>query len=210
MDAGQASWPAVQVEREVVERFVARHALDDAPGPHDADLFLACACAAGVTSALAVFEHELLAQVGFISRISAAAPFVEEVQQQLRERLLVGEAKIGEYAGRGPLGGWLRVAATRLALDLAARRREEPAPRDGLLERLADAGDPEIELLRRRYVGELEVAIRAAVEELTTRERTLLRLQFADGLGIERIRYHLQCPPRDLRALDRRRPSAPG
>jgi RNA polymerase sigma-70 factor (ECF subfamily) len=48
----------------------------------------------------------------------ASATFVDDVRQALRVRLLVeagGRARLADYAGRGPLRGWIGVAAARVA-----------------------------------------------------------------------------------------------
>ncbi|MBZ0236411.1 MAG: helix-turn-helix domain-containing protein, partial [Deltaproteobacteria bacterium] len=49
------------------------------------------------------------------------------------------------------------------------------------------AHDPELALLKARYAGELEAALRRAGEALTERERALLRLAFVDGLNVDQV-----------------------
>jgi hypothetical protein len=42
----------------------------------------------------------------------------DELRQTLRVRLLAGPSpKIASYKGSGPLSGWVRVVATRIALE---------------------------------------------------------------------------------------------
>jgi RNA polymerase sigma-70 factor (ECF subfamily) len=162
---------------------------------HAADLQLAAACAKGDAAALAAFEREHLSQVGaFIARIDADAAFAEEVRQRLREKLLVAEPgqrpRIADYAGQGPLGGWVRVAAVRMALDLRKARRSESevgATTDAAAHAVAAGADPELEIVRKRHGAEVEAAIREALAALTSRQRQLLRLAIVEGVGIDRL-----------------------
>ncbi|MFO0636492.1 MAG: hypothetical protein U0168_26990 [Nannocystaceae bacterium] len=57
---------------------------------------------------------------------------------------------------------------------------------DGELERAAE-GDAALDVVRARYREPFVAALRAAVAGLDARGRTLLRLHYVDGLGIDRI-----------------------
>jgi RNA polymerase sigma-70 factor (ECF subfamily) len=94
--------------------------------------------------------------------------------------------RIAGYSGRGPLGAWVRVAALRTAIDLV-RRREPTVDAQAVARAPAPDVDPEAALLRARYQGEYETALRAALAMLTARDRSLLRMYFVDGLTVERI-----------------------
>src|SRR5258708_5741051 len=133
-------WPDIALEPEILGAELATRVGSEADPAaalaalHGEDLYLACACARGVPAALAVFERQLMVLVpDFVARIDGVRPFVDEIQQQLRERLLVGaptqSARIARYTGRGALGGWLRVAAVRTAIDML-RARGGPLPYD--------------------------------------------------------------------------------
>src|SRR6185503_13025530 len=115
------------------------------------------------------------------------------LMQDLRARLLLPRGQrppeLLDYAGRGPLGGWLRVVAVREARRaLAARRHDVQAPSDGLLDRLVQrtcetlVGDA-----RARQRDALVAALRAAMGELATRERNLLRHQIVDELSVREV-----------------------
>jgi RNA polymerase sigma-70 factor (ECF subfamily) len=153
------------------------------------DLFLALACADGDPAALAFFEREILAHVGeYVSRVAGAARVLDELRQRLRVHLLVGgerPPRILEYSGRGALGGWVRVAAVRQALNLLQRGDNPRAFDDGAL--VADAASPEVQVLKARYRGEFESAVETALAALGTRDHNLLRLCFVEGLGVEQI-----------------------
>ena len=192
--AGRAAWPGVEVARERLAAFVASRASDGGSGRaedverlHAADLYLACACAAGDPAALAAFERAYLAKVGDLLRGVRPSPeLVDEVRQHLRERLFLGERpRIEDYSGRGSLVSWLRVAALRAASNL---RRSEDA-RDRVEAHAPAPGgvplDPELALVRSRHSHEFEQALRDAFGSLDERERNLLRLHFLDGLGID-------------------------
>ena len=155
---------------------------------HVADLYLACACAHGVPDALAVLEREHLARVReFAASVDASPAFVQELTQQLRARLLVAApdrpARIATYAGRGSLGGWIRVAAVRLARDIA--RGDRDAARPVAVD--AAAVDPELGYLKRAYGEAVSRAVQDALAALDEQSRTLLKLHYIDGVSIEKV-----------------------
>lgn len=193
-----ACWPGVAVPQA---RFVAHLAQllgDDAEQAgelHLQDLYLAMACAAGDAAALKAFEAAVMGQtLGAIRSLDSQAAFVDEVQQRVRTRLLVGEdgkpPRIAEYRGRGPLAAWVTVTAVRTGLTLM--REGKRANRFGD-ERWAEAivlpqtGDPELDHLKARYRVELGEALAAACATLQDRERAVLRMYFIDGLNIDKI-----------------------
>jgi RNA polymerase sigma-70 factor (ECF subfamily) len=195
LDKGQAAWPGVVVSTEALAESLARLQQHDGRNAEDrlahaADLYLACACAARDPHALRAFESHFLARVdAFVARINPASEFAAEVRQHLRTRLLVGEGsalpRIAGYSGQGPLGAWVRMAATRAALNL---HRASGVQLDA--NRVPDLGErvpPEVRLLRQRYAGEYKAALRQAWAALTVRERSILRLHFADGSSAEEV-----------------------
>ena len=193
--AGRAAWPEIDLARERFAAYLGGLGRDGPPdeerGP---ELYLVCACLAGDGQALAAFDRRYLAQLaGFLHRIDASAPFVEEVRQILRVRLLVDDGerapRLADYTGRGALASWLRVVAIRAALDLKRARIDRPCD-DAEIEALAGAParqDPEMDYIRTRYAAEFRAAIGTAMTELEPRERTLLRLGLVDGLTADQI-----------------------
>src|SRR5688572_9326294 len=86
---------------------------------HMSDLRLAWAAGRGQPAALRAFERLVAPDVEAAARRVNAA--LDDVAQALRVRLLVaenGRTRIDEYLGRGPLRGWVGVAALRVALNL--------------------------------------------------------------------------------------------
>ena len=163
------------------------------PGLHVEDVWLACACAQGDRHAHQALDVRLRAAVpSAAARMRASNAFIEEVQQRLRQKLLVGgpdgQPKIAAYLGRGPLSSWLRAAALREALNLLDGERDESPLEGAALARLPSGGvDPELDLVRRRYAPEFKSALDVALRGLPPRERNLLRLYFVQGLTVEAI-----------------------
>lgn len=156
---------------------------------HAGDLWLACACAAGVPAALAALEREHLVRIReFAASVDASPGFVAELTQQLRARILVRDgdrpARIATYSGRGSLGAWIRVSAVRLAHDLARSERDAARPRDDLE---PAAVDPELGYLKRLYGDAVSRAVADALAALPADARTLLRLHYVDGLSIDQV-----------------------
>src|SRR5262249_22461852 len=155
---GRAAWPGVELAFDV---FAARLA---AVGRGNVvDLYLACACTEGDPAALAEFDRMFLGCVrDAVARIDRSHDFVTEVQQILRERLLVGpNAKIRDYRGGGALASWVRTAAVRTALNLRRRTNRETKQEPSF--EPFEVLDPEIALLRQRYMPEIDAALRRAI-----------------------------------------------
>jgi RNA polymerase sigma-70 factor (ECF subfamily) len=193
-EAARAAWPGVEVPEPL---FVA-HVRDRLDGDaheaiHAIDLYLACGCVHGCAGAIETLDRTVLARVAaWTHRIDPSPAFADEVAQITREKLLVADGepgRIAAYTGRGPLAGWVRIAAIRTALNLQRDRRGhrerelEDADRDALLE----PGDPELDYLRARYRPELQAALRGALAALAVDHRTVLRLHLCAGLTTRKI-----------------------
>jgi RNA polymerase sigma-70 factor (ECF subfamily) len=196
--AARAEWPALDVDPEEFVVYLAqRVGTADAEvlrTLRSADLYLCCGCALGDPRALRAFEDQLLPEAAAaLARAGIAPELRDEVLQQLRMRLFIpdaeGKARIVGYSGKGALASWLRVAVVRIALNLQkSQRRYVPLePDDELLQVLPSAPDPEFLFLKSAYREACRAALRDAVAALPALERTLLYLQFIDGLGIDQI-----------------------
>jgi RNA polymerase sigma-70 factor (ECF subfamily) len=185
-----ASTPEIAESVPAFVRHLAGRSRDGHPPAreHAADLALAFACAGGIASALARLDLILTSNVArAVARFDSSPAFADLVAQELRQRLLMGASpRIGDYAGRGSLAGWLRTAAVRAALNL--RRGQAERAHDRLASGLCEARDgPEVSLLRARYHGDFEDAVRTALRRLGSRERAVLSLNVRDGLSCDRI-----------------------
>jgi RNA polymerase sigma-70 factor (ECF subfamily) len=196
---GEAALPALKLS---AGEFVAHLAARLPPSSHPArtleaveaeDLYLAFGCALGHAGALAALEQTHLPSVArAVKGLDVSGTLGEEVQQLLRERLLMGRPdgppRIAGYAGQGPLKAWLKAAAIRHALNLKRPgQREEPVEADRLAAMPLAAPNPELELIRRRHKEHFSEAFAAALATLDPRERTLLKLNTLDGLPLDQI-----------------------
>jgi RNA polymerase sigma-70 factor (ECF subfamily) len=157
------------------------------------DLFLACACLAGLPGAASTFDARYGATIrGAIARIVSPSD-VDEARQQLVQSLLVGSEasppKIGTYAGKAPLDRWLGVSAQRAALMWLRDNRAETRARQAAANEAAAVPEahPETSYMKEAYRREFEVALGEALERLPDQDRVLLRLHLVNGVSIEKI-----------------------
>ena len=197
---GQGQWPglavdsawlaihlAPQIAADTVDVLAALAAISGA------DLYLAVACAHNVPGALEAFDRACSAAInGTIAGIDPAPTFRTDVRQALHERLFVGSVdappRIGSYAGRGPLAAWVAIVTQRLALLMRRTEKNRARIEDRAAgEPLSAPDDPELIYLKQRYREEFRAAYRAALESLSERDRTLLRLHLLEGVTLERL-----------------------
>jgi RNA polymerase sigma-70 factor (ECF subfamily) len=201
---GRAAWPDLTLAATDLVAFVARQitaeladgALD---GLRPADLYLACACARGMTAAINAFDRDYMREVDIaLARMRIGPPRLSDVKQLVRQRLFVGggtagaptsAGKIAEYGGRGDLRRWVRSVAVRTCLnELRKGKREVLVDDENLIAQHAIAqDDPEIEYMKRTYAKEFKAAFAEALGQLDPREQTLLRYHHVDGLNIDEI-----------------------
>jgi RNA polymerase sigma-70 factor (ECF subfamily) len=162
---------------------------------HTADLALACACADANPRALTRFEREFGRDIErAVERVPDVGMDRDDFRQRVREKLFTAtggaQPRIATYGGRGSLRAWVRVTATRLALDLT-RRRADPqhqASADGdLVERIDGGTDPELAFMRSQWGQELRTLMEVAIGRLSPRHRNLLRYHYLHGLTARKI-----------------------
>ena len=191
-EAARRAWPAVTLPFETFRAYgAAQNASEPSAIAHLDELFLACACGAGNERALAILEDRYLIPArGCLQRLDPRPEFIDDVLQELRAKLLLGDdPRIRRYGGRGPLLAWLRVAATRTAIDLL--RAAKAAPADSATTTIedlpqADLG-PEVQLLREAYRDLFNEALAATMRALSVEDRHLLRRHLVDHLTLEEI-----------------------
>ena len=84
--------------------------------------------------------------------------------------------------------GWVRITATReLIRHKKKQAREQPIARS-LEEAISGGdGDPLLEQLKAEYRSEFAIALREAIADLTSEDRTLLQQQIVEGLSIDEL-----------------------
>ena len=183
--AGQVAWPDVTVDSR---QFAAHVTAVGASTTHLAGLYLAFACGAGDAAALRHLDQLLAAAVeSALARRGFSASDRREVAQRLRIRLLAPPPRILEYAGRGELGAWLRVAALRLALNLRRETVRERAldDHDAELALACTGHDPETMHVAAESRAAFVTAFRTAFKALSARERNILRLHYSDAVELQ-------------------------
>lgn len=187
------TWPGISFSAAAFEKALHdRMILEAASGEHALELFLATACAAGDSVAIDHFDRTFLARIGvFVARVSKERDFVDEVTQELRIRFFTGDKpKLAQYRAEGPLEGWVRVVAMRTALNLIeagkhVRHVTIDVSRWSQVLTTFVAADYKSE--RAQLHPTVQHALTAALEELPSRSKALLRLHFVERLNIEEM-----------------------
>jgi len=192
-----AALPQLEVERSVFEPY-ARRALAAAAANevHADDLYLACACAQGDSGAIALFENryaEVLRRIA--QRAQSAGVNREDLLQQVRVRLFVGSGaerspSIASYVGTGPLGGWVRVVAARMATELMqrdARVRPSSIAPDETWAQIAGTDDLELASMRSEMRKSFQNALETAARTISSEDRALLRQYYVHKIGVDGI-----------------------
>lgn len=157
------------------------------------ELLLAASCRRGDAKALRRLDEEYMARSRPALRdLGLDVATIEGVLQDVRTLLVAprqeAPPRICGYAGQGGLRKLVRVIAVREGLArLRKQQRECPSDEDRLFERHGASLDPELAGIERQHRVALKAAFEAAVSELTSRQRNLLRLQTLDGLPVEQI-----------------------
>ena len=193
---GQTTWPAVHVSATDFAAHLTQH-LGISPEAaasleaRAADLYLAVGAARGDATAISVIDRTCIAQVDAALHGMVSPSEIDDLKQQLRQRLFVGtngSPKLLDYAGRGELRAWVRASAVRAAISVLRSQKREHVHRQDLWMAAPEIGvDPTIEHLRPRLQAEFRAAFEAALGSLETRERNLLKHHFLDGLSAEEL-----------------------
>jgi RNA polymerase sigma-70 factor (ECF subfamily) len=191
-----AAWPELAVEPARVVTQLARVLGDDVARElgelHVEDFALGVACVDRLPGALATVDRICGPAIATaVSRVDRSRELLDEVRQVLWQRLFVGTPaqppRILSYAGRGPLAGWIAVAAQRIALDLRRDAARAAGSDPGADQLLPSNDHPEADYLRLRYRAEFETAVSEALRALPDRDRLLLRLAIVSSLSHEQI-----------------------
>ncbi|MFT3711972.1 MAG: sigma-70 family RNA polymerase sigma factor [Archangium sp.] len=181
MDDQKRKWIS-DAQRTEFDAFVAE--LSPAPGTLD-DLALAFAATRGDQTAARAIDTLLRESRPNVARIDGDPSFLDEVHQTTLERLFAPDRpRLREYKALGPLGAWLRATAVRVALDLKrATSKERPEEN---LEALMGGGGSE-KPHRSLTAKQVSAAIRTALDALSPRDRTLLKLHYFEGTTLDAL-----------------------
>ncbi|MEZ4270388.1 MAG: sigma-70 family RNA polymerase sigma factor [Myxococcota bacterium] len=157
------------------------------------DLLLACACGYGNERAIALFEHEFMPEVDTALRsMRLGDDEIGELKQRLRLRFLVQQhdksPKILDYAGRGSLKSWVRVCATRMALNHIRDGKKVASLEDDLMRSLPSASlSPELAFVKEMSAEHVRSAFQEALHALSAREKNLISHHYVAQLNIDEI-----------------------
>jgi len=190
--AARRAWPELQGDvREFVAFVAPRIDAADPSGSLAAlrpgDLWLAHRCACRDEAALRAFVQLVRPELAAVLRDPGTHRLDgADLEQLVLERLFAGTAdrapRIHEYGGRGPLGRWVYVVATRIRVDAERRKSGKEASLGAREDALVDqVDDPELGYLKQHYHDAFRRAFADAIAALGPRERTLLRLQVIHG-----------------------------
>lgn len=192
-EAAQAAWPDLKVDAGAFMTALRELRVSRPDPARAADLLLAYACLRGDRLALTHFERTIIAKLpSALSRVDARADVIDEAQQQVRARLLVGHSgkpgRLAEYRGDAPLWSWVKTIAVRLVVDLArARKRDEPTEHEVLAQRLTASAELDLGMVKKTHRPQVLKAFTTALAALESNERMLIRLAYVDGLTVDQI-----------------------
>jgi RNA polymerase sigma-70 factor (ECF subfamily) len=186
---GRDEWPAIKsLTFEAFRSFIDVAGVEAADfEKRAADLYLAAAAAGGHDDAARISDDQLLSELPrWLSRLRLSPDLLEEVRQGLRSKLLVGPPpKLTQFRASGPLGAWVRMVAVRAALDLCEGDPMISGPLKTGEEPLLGELDQEQRLIRSKYGRLFQEALRHAVEQLSARDRNLLRLHYLSNMSLD-------------------------
>jgi len=195
-ELARSAWPAIVIPADDFTAYLLeRTAESDELAPNLLqDLYLACGCARGDPAALALFRER------YVNKLLETLPgstwpraLVEDVLQDVQLSMLVAKPgeppRITQYSGGASLLMYVRIAAVHELRKRAPKAAPEP---DCDWQRLADEilpakDDPELQVLVRRYLPEIQAAVADAVQSFEPVEQTLIKLSVVDGLSTVKL-----------------------
>jgi RNA polymerase sigma-70 factor (ECF subfamily) len=156
------------------------------------DLYLAFAAARGDAHAIAEIDRTCIARLDRAIRGVLPPCDIDDLKQQLRQRLFLGTSdappRLLDYAGRGELRAWVRASAVHTAISILRTQSRDRAHQQSLWLAAPRIGvDPVNERVRPQLRVELHAAFETALRSLETRDRNLLRQHFLDGLSTDEL-----------------------
>lgn len=165
--------------------------------PGMTDLELVAAVLAGDPTAVAGFEGRFAPELRQIAGRLGVRHDVDELVQALLVRIVVGgrdaAPKLASYRGQGSLQAWVRAVATRFVIDHIRHLRAQP-PCEAVAEsQLARSQGIDGALQQGRWATLVRDSVCAAFDELSPRERNLLRAAVFHRLSVDELgaMYHV-------------------
>lgn len=191
------TWPEVRLSYENFQAHLSREGSAAAAAvEHASDMYLCAACKCGQAEAYEVLEAVYFPALRrLLSRLLREENAVEEVLQDVRTRLFVGDSpKIASYRGSGCLAGWLRSVAVHAARDHLRCTRAQRGrwkrlshPDVALLGALGAVTDTLEDRVGQWERQRCQQAWNAAIRSLGSEERQLLYHHFVHGLSIDAL-----------------------
>lgn len=205
--AAASRWPNVSVSLETFAAWVGSADANE----HLADQFVAWAALERDPDAVQHVREQVRALCPRGLRAAGADGYdVADLEQDVMTSLLVGvpdrSPALSQYAGRGPLGGWLRACVVRRCL--MWRRRKSPLHSVAeISDRLIGEDiDAEVHSLRAEDKRVFAEALAKAFANLDRETRALLRYYYLDGLDLAQLgRLHDVHPATISRRLNKAR-----
>lgn len=196
--AAREQWPTVSVRFDQFCAHLNRLGYQQDLPNHPSSLYLCIGCALGIESACRILEDRHFPSLwACIAKLDARPDVIEDVLQQVRQRLLVGPTpRIVSYRGEGALGAWLGTVAKNVARDLlrgfGIRREQRACGSDGCLTSEARLdftapSSPEDDAFREQCAPILQQALSTSLLALESEQRALLSHYFVSGLGIDSL-----------------------
>jgi RNA polymerase sigma-70 factor (ECF subfamily) len=176
-----------------------------------AELFLAFACSRGDAEAVRTLEERYMpAVVRQLERRAPSPGLAQEALQSVREILYVAPpgrtAKIADYAGTGPLAGFLRIIASRVMLRSMQKEERFVPLGEQVAARVAEQHDAELAIAKRRYGAELQSALQESYRACSAEDRSLLCYRYVEGCSVDQLaaihRVHRATAARWLRRAE--------
>jgi len=199
VEEARVRWPQLSLSDVAFCAFVASRVAPD-EGWSDAvcelhlvDLFLVAGCGAQDASALAILEQDYLQDIELrLHDLPNYTDLAAEIRQRVWEKLVTAPAgikpKIEQYAGAGALRSWLQTVVTREALGVLRQQKREAPLGDDVFWRMAcPQDDQEERFLKHVYRDAFKAAFQDALAALSSRDRTILKCHYIDGLSSEQI-----------------------
>ncbi len=183
------AWPTFAVDTAAFAEYLgARIAFDELDAAPLADLYLAHASLLHDPRAIVELDIRLRRECERIEQRHRGSVNSSDLVLELHSRLLLGQKpRLGEYSGKGSLGGWLAATAVRAGLNARRESDRRQKREEGAAQVERSIADPELEMLRVRSRDVFNEVFRQVLESLDPKERALLRLHVVEGLGIDRI-----------------------